>query len=133
MIRTIPPVTELSGPVMAGCSALATSRMKTRSYRVNCPTSRLPKMRSAMSSAIYMASARRTSSNQATVGTSADGRARSVRLPGLHEDQSRRPQQHDPQRWKDAADHRQHHLQRGLSSLLLRALAPLAPHVIRLD
>src|SRR5437016_692840 len=40
-----PPVTDWSGPVIAGCSALATSRTRTRSKVVNCPSSRLPKRR----------------------------------------------------------------------------------------
>ena len=40
-----PPNSEESGPVIAGCTAFATSSTKTRSKRVNWPTSRLPKIR----------------------------------------------------------------------------------------
>ena len=43
-----PPVTELSGPVIAGWRALATSSTSTRSKVVNWPSSRLPNRRSPM-------------------------------------------------------------------------------------
>ena len=42
-----PPGIDWSGPVIAGWRALATSRTRARSNRVNWPTSRLPKMRRA--------------------------------------------------------------------------------------
>src|SRR5205807_4388723 len=54
-------------------------------------------------------------------------------LPRSHQDQHGRAEKHDPQRREDAADHGQHHLQRGLGASLLRALTALAPHLISLD
>ena len=51
----------------------------------------------------------------------------------LHEDQHGGTEQDDPQRREDAADHREHHLQRRLGALFLRALAALAPHLVSLD
>src|SRR3979411_1177676 len=73
---------------------------------------------------------RNTSCQAGMLGSSQEG---VPPLPRLEQDQRRRSEQDDPQRREDAADHRQHHLQRRLGRLFLGALAALAPHLVGLD
>src|SRR6266849_2413844 len=79
-----------------------------------------------------MTTARMTSSHGGTVNCRAAGVTFPL-LPWLQQDQRGRAEQDDPQRREDAADHRQHHLQRRLRGLFLRPLAPLAAHLVSLD
>src|SRR5882672_7802148 len=53
-------------------------------------------------------------------------------LEGSESKQRSRAKQDDPQGWKDAADHRQQHLQRGLRASLLGNQQPLLPDLVGL-
>src|SRR5450759_105167 len=79
-----------------------------------------------------MSTARTTSSQAGMLGSRDEG-VLSPGLPGRHEDQRGWSQEDDPERRKDAADHRKHHLQRCLGGLFLSALAALAPHLVSLN
>jgi hypothetical protein len=72
------------------------------------------------------------SSHQGTLGRIEDVGC-GPRGPWLHPDLRRGSEQNDPQRREDAAHHGEHHLQGRLRGFLLRALAALAPHLVRLD
>ena len=62
-----PPVSELSPPVIAFCTAFEITRITTRSNGVICPSSRLPATRSRMSTTRYTTTVRSRISYQGTL------------------------------------------------------------------